>query len=133
MNNSIFDLFLYISLGIQISSFITVLGLLLVNLPLRLAIDGPYIFSEFHISDTDIGQFDITFMNTIGLKFFTVGSPTLLYILLSNLALSICMLVNPTIFSSTVVTTLNISVVYGVLKTYSPSFFLLNLIIPLFV
>ena len=89
MNYSIFDLFLYISLGIQISSFITVLGLLLVNLPLRLAIDGPYIFSEFIISDTDIGQFDIMLMETMCLSFFTVVRPTLLYILLANLDLSI--------------------------------------------
>ena len=37
------------------------------------------------------------------MKFFTVGGPTLLYILLSNLALSNFLLVDPTIFSSTVV------------------------------
>ena len=43
MHNPIFELFLYILLWIWMSSFITGLGLIIVDLPLRLAINGPYI------------------------------------------------------------------------------------------
>ena len=80
-----------------------------------------------------MSQFDIMLVDTMLLKFSTVGRPTLIYILLSNLDLSICLLVNPTIFASTVVTILEFAVVYVVLKTYSPCLFLLKLIIPLLV
>ena len=47
------------------SSFIAVLGLLLVDLTLRLAIDGPYIISALLIFATDIGQFDIILVDTM--------------------------------------------------------------------
>ena len=67
------------------------------------------------------------------LKFFTVGSTTLLYISLENLDLSIFLLVNPTIFASTMVTTLELSVVIVFLKSYRPCLFVLNLMIPLLV
>ena len=50
---------------------------------------------------------------------------------LANYSVSICLLVNPTIFSSTVVTTLEFSVVYVGLKAHITNLFLLNLIIPL--
>ena len=131
MHNSTFELFPYLLLVIWMSSFITGLDFFLVYFYLILAIDGPYIFSTFLISWTDIRQFDIMLVDTVWLKFFTVGRPTLLYIFLANLALSICMLVNPTIFSSNFVTTLEFSILYLVLKTYSPCLSLLNLTIPL--
>ena len=101
--------------------------------PCWLAIDVLYIFSELLISATNIGQFDIIFLDTICLKFFTVGIPTLLYIVLAILALSICLLGNPTIFSSTVVKTLGFDVLYVGLKTYSPCLFLLDFIIHILV
>ena len=113
--------------------FITGLGLLLVDLTLRLAIDGPYILSELIIYATDMGQFDIILVDTMSLKFFTIGSPTLMYIFLTNLALSIFLLVNPTIFYSSVVKILDFYVVYEGLKTYSHCLFLLELILPLLV
>ena len=52
---------------------------------------------------------------------------------LVNLALSICLLVNPIIFSSTVVTILDFSVVYVGLKSYIPFLFYLDLIISILV
>ena len=72
-------------------------------------------------------------VDNICLELFTAGSPTLVYIFMDNLALSICLLVNPTIFSSTVVTALEFDVVYMGLKTYIPCLFPLNLIIHLLV
>ena len=71
------------------SSFITGLGLLLFGLPLRLSIDCTYIFSVLIISATDSVQFDIMLVDTMYENFFTVGSPTLLYIFLDNLYLYI--------------------------------------------
>ena len=56
-------------------SFITGLGLLHVDLHLRLDIYGPYILSLLLISATDIGQFDIMLVDNMCLKLFTVGSP----------------------------------------------------------
>ena len=70
-------------------SFITGVYLILVDFPLRLSINVPYIFSVFIISDTDMGQFEIILVDTMCMKFFAVGSPILLYIFLANLALSI--------------------------------------------
>ena len=58
--------------------FITGLGLLLVDLFLRLSIDDQYIFLALLIPQTDIGKCDIMLVLTICLKFFTVGSPKLL-------------------------------------------------------
>ena len=60
-----FELFLYISIGVLISSFITGLGLILVELPMILAIDVPYIIPEFITSAIDIGQFDILLVDTM--------------------------------------------------------------------
>ena len=111
MHNSMNELFLYILLGILMSSFIKSLGLLPFDLTLRLAIDGPYILSALLISATAIGQFYIMLVDTIFLKFFTAGRPKLLYIFLANLALYICMLMNPTIFSSIGATNFEFSVV----------------------
>ena len=84
------------------SYFITGLGFLVVDLPLRLAMDGPCIYPSLIIYATDIGQFDIMLMETICLKFFTVGRPTFLLIFMANLVLSIFLLVDPVIFSSSV-------------------------------
>ena len=126
-------IFLYISLGVLISSFITCLVFLLVNLNLRLPIDAPYIFSALIIFATGIVQRDIIVVDTICLKFFAVGIPTLLQIFLDNLSLSICLIVNPTIFTSTMVTILNFSIVYFGLNTYSPCLFLLYVMIPILV
>ena len=59
-----------------------------------------------------------------------------LYIILlslDKLALSTCLLVNPIMFSYTVVKTLEFYVVYVVLTTYSPGLFLLNFMILLLV
>ena len=78
MQKSMFELFLYISLEIWISFFIIGIGLILVDLILRLAVYGQYIFSELIIYVTDLGQFDIMLVDTMLLKFFKVGSPTLL-------------------------------------------------------
>ena len=44
------------------------------------------------------------------LKLFTVGGPTLLYIYLDKLVLSSCLIVNTTLFSSTLVTELEFAV-----------------------
>ena len=126
---SVFELFLYIYLGIWISSCIVGLCFLLVYLALRLAIDGPYIFSEFLISTTDMGKFDIMIVDTLCLNLFTVFSPIILCILLADSAHSVCLLVNPTIFSSTSVTNLEFSVLYVVLKTFIHYLFLLNFIL----
>ena len=49
---------------------------------------------------------------------------------LDNLALSICMLTNAIIFSSTVVTALAFGVVYRGLKKYTPRLFIFNLMVP---
>ena len=65
-----------------------------------------HIFSALIISATDIGQFDIMLVDTVCLKFLTVGSPKLLLIFLANLTLSICLILNHAIFDSTVVRTL---------------------------
>ena len=115
------------------SSFINGIGLLLVDSNLRLAINGLSMFSSFLISVTDIVQFDIMLVDTMCTKFFSVGSPTLLYVFFANLALYICILVNPIILYSTVVTTLELAVVYVVLETYNNCLFILNLIIPILV
>ena len=72
-------------------------------------------------------------VDTMCLNFFTVVCPTLLYIFLANLSLYICMIFNSAISSSIVVTTLEFSVVYVVLKTYIPYLFLMILTIPLLV
>ena len=121
--------YFYIWLRILMSSFINGLGFLLVDLPLKLAIYGPYIYSSLLISATDIIQFYIMLVDNMCLKFSIVCITTLMYILLDKLALSICLLVNPTIFSSTVLTTLKFDVVYVGLKTYIPYLFRLDLII----
>ena len=60
------------------STFITGLGLLLVNLPLIISIDGPYTFSALLKSATDIEQSDIMLVDTMCLKFFNVSIPTFL-------------------------------------------------------
>ena len=78
MHNSMFELFMYILLGILKSSFITCLGLLLIDLNFRLSIDGTYILSELLISDTDIGHFYIVLVETTFFNFFTVGRPIFL-------------------------------------------------------
>ena len=65
MYNSKLELFSYLSLRIGISTFITCLGFVLVDCPLRLDIDGPYILSELLLSAIDMGQFYIMFVDTI--------------------------------------------------------------------
>ena len=65
MYKSMFGFFFNVSLGILVSSFITSLGLLLVGFPLRLAINGPYIFPALLMSPTDIVQFDIMLVDTM--------------------------------------------------------------------
>ena len=115
------------------SSSINGLGLLLVGFPLKLSINGPYIFSSFLISATYIRQFDIILVDNMCLEFFTVGSPKSMYIFLDNSALSIFLLVNPTTFASTVVTTMEFDKVYLGLKTYSPCLFPLIFIVRLLV
>ena len=82
--------------------FITGIILLLVDFPSRISGDVPYIYILLIIFATDIVQFDNILVNTMCLKFLTVGRPTLLYIFLCNLVHSICLLVNPAIFSSAV-------------------------------
>ena len=115
------------------SSFITGLGLILVDLPLRIYINGLYIFLSLFISSTDIVNFDIMLVEEMLLKFFTFGRPTLLYIFLANLALSIYLRVNPTIVFPNVVKTLEFAVVYVGLNTYRAFLFIMNLMIPILV
>ena len=81
MHNSTFELFLYALLGISISSFISNIGFLSVDLNLRLTTDVPYInFQHCFLSNTDIVNFYIMLVDTICLQFSKFGSPTLLYI-----------------------------------------------------
>ena len=74
MHKYCFKLFWYIWIVIWMSSFITGLGFLLVDLPLRLELDGPYIFSVFLISATDIVNVYIILTETMCLKLFIIGS-----------------------------------------------------------
>ena len=85
------------------SYFITDLVFILIDLHWILAIDGRYIYSEFLIYATDIGKFETILEKIMCLEFFIFGSPTLLYMFLSILDLSIFIFVNPTITSFTVV------------------------------
>ena len=133
MHKAMFEFVSYILLGIRISYIITGLVFFLVDLSLRVFINGLYIYLLLLISATDLRQFDIILVYTMCLKFLKFGSPKIMYIFLANLALSVCLFVNPTLFPSTVVTIFYFAVVYVVLNTYIPCLFFLNLIIPLLV
>ena len=102
MHSSMSWCFIRSSLRTSIRSFLTGFNLRLVDLPFRLDMSGPNIFSAILTSSVVTGQFLTIFIQSNGLNLSIAGAPTMRYNFLASFAREKWLMIYPFLFFVTV-------------------------------